>query len=81
MKFLCILATGNLIVTNERHLKLSVSVDFTTNKLSELAPDRFGKQEGLYKLIPLIFVLLEITEHKSSTSVTENATVLKLFLF
>ena len=81
LKFLCILATGNLIVTNERHLKLSVSVDFTTNKLSELVPDRFGKQEGLYKLISLIFVLLEITEHKSSTSVSENATVLKFFYF
>ena len=47
----------------------------------ELVLDRFGKQEGLYKSISLSFVLLEITERKILMSATENATVLKLFLF
>ena len=47
LKLLCILATQNFIVTNEYHPKFQcVSVNFTTNKLSELAPNRFGKQEG-----------------------------------
>ena len=47
LKLLCILATQNFIVTNECHLKFQcVSVNFTTNKLSKLAPDLFGKQEG-----------------------------------
>ena len=67
----CILATSNF----------TVSVDFTTNMLSELVLDRFGKQEGLYKSISLSFVLLEITERKILMSATENATVLKLSLF
>ena len=58
-----------------------MSVDFTTNMLSELVLDRFGKQEGLYKSISLNFVLLEITERKILMSATENATVLKLSLF
>ena len=58
-----------------------MSVDFTTNMLSELVLDRFGKQEGLYKSISLSFVLLEITERKILMSATENATVLKLSLF
>ena len=49
--------------------------------LSELVPDRFGKQGGLYTSISLSFVILQITERKSSISVTENETVLKLFLF
>ena len=60
-------------------LNFTESVDFKTNKLLELVPDRFGKQEGLYKSISLSLVLLEITEHISSMSVTKNATVLKLF--
>ena len=60
-------------------LNFTESVDFKTNKLLELEPDRFGKQEGLYKSISLSLVLLEITEHISSMSVTKNATVLKLF--
>ena len=55
-----------------------MSVDFTTNMLSELVLDRFGKQEGLYKSISLSFVLLEITERKILMSATENATVLNV---
>ena len=58
-----------------------MSVDFITNILSELVPDRSRKQGGLYKSISLSFVLLEKTEHNMSISATENATVLKLFLF
>ena len=49
--------------------------------LSELVPDRFGKQGGFYKSISLTFVLLEKTERKISMSATENATVLKSSLF
>ena len=62
-------------------LNFCVSVDFTTNKLSKLALASFGKREGLYKSISSSIVLLEINKRKSSMLVTENATVLKLFLF
>ena len=62
-------------------LNFCVSVDFTTNKLSKLTLASFGKREGLYKSISSSIVLLEINKRKSSMLVTENATVLKLFLF